>query len=173
MQHLGTAKPLPFASHINPHMETQDRDHQQVQFGAPCCSRLHVLDGERPRAIFWRMRKILAAAAILFLTWQAVGTTAEAPLCLPYEPEAVVVMGVVQRALAYGPPGFGETPDRDAKEIFYSLELGTPICVLGGDDADQPAEKSIRQLQIAFIKMPVDRTLPGQRVRIIGTLFTP
>lgn len=82
-----------------------------------------------------------------------------------------MLTGTVQRALAYGAPGFGETPDRDAKEIFYSLQLATPICVLGGDDLDQPAEPSIRQLQIAFIKMPFDKSLPGHRVRIVGTLF--
>ena len=77
----------------------------------------------------------------------------------------------MQRALAYGSPGFGETPDRDAKEVFYSLALAAPICVLGGDDPDQPAEASIRQMQIAFINIPFDRTLPGHRVRITGTLF--
>jgi Domain of unknown function (DUF4431) len=51
------------------------------------------------------------------------------------------------------------------------LQLATPICVLGGDDSDQPAEPSIRHLQIAFIKIPFDKSLPGHRVRIIGTLF--
>jgi Domain of unknown function (DUF4431) len=90
---------------------------------------------------------------------------------LPYEPETVVVTGTVQRALAYGPPGFGETPDEDAKKVFYSLQLAAPICVLGGDDSDQPAEGSIRQLQIAFINLPLDRSLPGHQVRIISTLF--
>src|SRR5208337_498860 len=117
------------------------------------------------------MRTIVAAAASLFLSWHAESVRAQSPICLPYEPETVVVMGTVQRALAYGPPGFGETPDRDAKEVFYSLALAAPICVLGGDDPDQPAEPSIRQMQIAFINMPFDRTLPGHRVRITGTLF--
>jgi len=69
-----------------------------------------------------------------------------------------VLTETVQRALAYGEPGFGETPDRDVKEIFYSLQLAAPIYFLGGDDSDQPAEPSIRQLQIAFIN---DKSLPG------------
>jgi hypothetical protein len=84
----------------------------------------------------------------------------------------VVLTGTVQRALAYGPPNFGETPDRDEKEIFYSLQLAAPICVLGGDDSDQPAEPSIPHLQIAFIKIPFDKSLPGHRVRIFGKAGT-
>ena len=117
------------------------------------------------------MRTILIFAVVLALNCHTDSGHAESPLCLPYEPETVVLTETVQRALAYGPPGYGETPDRDAKEVFYSLQLATPICVLGGDDLDQPAEPSIRQLQIAFIKMPFDRTLPGHRVRVAGTLF--
>jgi hypothetical protein len=95
----------------------------------------------------------------------------QSPLCLPYEPEAVVLTGTVQRVVAYGPPNYGGTPARDAKEIFYSLQLTAPICVAGGDDEDEPAEPAIRQAQIAFIKLPFDRTLPGHRVTITGTLF--
>ena len=116
------------------------------------------------------MPRTLTVAAF-FLNWYVSNALAAVPLCLPYEPETVVLQGNVQRALAYGPPGFGETPDRDAKEIFYSLQLGVPICVLAGNDEDQPAEKSIRQLQIAFINMPFDKTIAGRRVRIIGALF--
>jgi hypothetical protein len=118
-----------------------------------------------------RCGQILIIAVVLILNSYAESVRAQSPLCLPYEPETVMLIGTVQRALAYGPPGYGETPDHDAKEIFYSLQLATPICVLGGDEDDQPAEPSIRQLQIAFIKMPFDRTLPGHRVRIAGTLF--
>ena len=40
------------------------------------------------------------------------------------------------------PPGFGETPDRDAKEIFYSLELAVPTFVLAGDDPDEPVDQA-------------------------------
>lgn len=90
--------------------------------------------------------------------------------CLPYEPESVVLTGTAQRAFAYGPPGFGETPSKDAKEIFYSLQLAKPICVLAGDDQDEPGEPAVRQLQIAFINMPLDRSLLGQHVRVTGTL---
>jgi hypothetical protein len=43
--------------------------------------------------------------------------------------------------------------------------------VLTGDDKDQPGERPIRQVQIAFINMPFDRTLPEQHVRMMGMLF--
>jgi hypothetical protein len=43
--------------------------------------------------------------------------------------------------------------------------------VLAGDDQDEPSERAIRQIQIAFINMPFDKTLPEQRVRVTGTLF--
>jgi hypothetical protein len=129
------------------------------------------IDRERRIARLRLMRTILTAAAVIFLNEHAEVVHAQSQLCLPYEPETVVLTGTVQRALAYGPPGYGETPRQDTKEIFYSLQLAAPICILGGDDFDQPAEPSIRQLQIAFINMPFDRTLPGHRVRITGTLF--
>jgi hypothetical protein len=115
------------------------------------------------------IRSILTAVAFLLLTAEV--AQAQSPLCLPYEPETVVLTGTVQRVLAYGPPNYGRTPDRDAKEIFYSLQLTAPICVSGGDDPDQPAEPAIRQVQIAFINLPFDRTIARHRVRIIGTLF--
>jgi hypothetical protein len=128
-----------------------------------------LLDGISDPRYRKHMRSILTAIAFILLTAEV--AQAQSPLCLPYEPETVVLTGTVQRVLAYGPPNFGETPDRDAKEIFYSLQLTAPICVAGGDDPDQPAEPAIRQMQIAFINLPFDRTLPGHRVRIIGTLF--
>ena len=116
-------------------------------------------------------RNLAVAALVSALAGHATPAFSQAPLCLPYEPEKVVLIGTVRRALAYGPPGYGETPSRDAKQIFYSLELSQPICVLAGDDPDQPGERSIRQVQIAFIQMPFDKSLPEKRVRITGTLF--
>jgi hypothetical protein len=117
------------------------------------------------------MRALLVILSLLSSAVCSVSVYAQPAPCLPYEPEKIVLTGTVRRALAYGPPGFGDTPSRDAKEIFYSLELAAPICVLAGDDQDEPSERAIRQIQIAFINMPFDKTLPEQRVRVTGTLF--
>jgi Domain of unknown function (DUF4431) len=117
----------------------------------------------------WRL--LQAIFVIVLAIDHAAAGHAESQICLPYEPETVVLMGVVQRGLAYGPPGYGKTPYLDAKEVFYSLYLANPICVMGGDELDQPAEPTIRNLQIAFIKTPFDRALLEHRVRIVGTLF--
>jgi len=73
------------------------------------------------------MRGILIAIAVLFLTGYAEALHAQSQLCLPYEPETVVLTGTVQRALAYGALGYGQTPRQDTKEIFYSLQLAAPI----------------------------------------------
>src|SRR5215510_4752610 len=35
------------------------------------------------------------------------------------------------RHMEYGPPGYGEDPDHDAKELFWYLELDVPVCVNG------------------------------------------
>jgi len=47
------------------------------------------------------MRTIPTAAAVLLLNWHNEAAHAQSPLCLPYEPETVVLTGTVQRALAY------------------------------------------------------------------------
>jgi hypothetical protein len=89
------------------------------------------------------LRALLVILSLLSSAVCSVSVYAQPAPCLPYEPEKVVLTGTVRRALAYGPPGF-DTPSRDAKEIFYSLELAAPICVLAADDQDEPSERSDR-----------------------------
>ena len=95
---------------------------------------------------------------------------AESKVCLPYEPETVVLTGTVHRAQFYGPPGYGETPKIDAKEGYYLLQLDQPICVLAGNDENDEEGPFIRSLQIIFNHIPYDHSLPGKKVRIRGTL---
>ncbi|HKM62946.1 MAG TPA: DUF4431 domain-containing protein [Acidisphaera sp.] len=115
------------------------------------------------------MRKIMALAVIaLGLGVQLSAADAQ---CLRYEPQQVVLTGSVQREQTYGPPGYGETPSRDAKEITYFLQLSAPICVQRGEGSDEPAESGVQRLQIAFLNMEPDPRIAGRRVSITGTLF--
>jgi hypothetical protein len=89
--------------------------------------------------------------------------------CMPYEPTRVTLSGVVQRGVAFGPPGYGETPKIDAKEVFYSIRVDNPVCTVSGDQ-DNPAEASVKLVEMAFSHAP-SKSLPGEHVRVVGTLF--
>jgi len=74
--------------------------------------------------------------------------------------------------MEYGAPGFGEDPVHDEKEVYWYLDLDTPICVNGGsDDSFDEEESGIQRLQIVYGRYPRGRGWIGHRVSIAGTLF--
>src|SRR5690242_15260100 len=66
---------------------------------------------------------LVAMGATLF-----VSSAASAAGCLDYEPATVTVERSVSLKPAYGPPGFGEDPQHDAREDYLALTLDTPAC---------------------------------------------
>lgn len=94
--------------------------------------------------------------------------------CFAYEPAIVTLQGTITRHMEYGPPNFGEDPTRDAKEIYWFLNLDQPICVQGKkeDSPDMEGETNIRQLQILYLHgYPRGRGWVGHKVSITGMLF--
>jgi hypothetical protein len=88
-------------------------------------------------------------------------------LCLSYG-QNVTLTGTIQRVKAYGPPGFGETPKRDAHETHYELVLPAPICTLTNNNGDDPSLSGISRMQINFgegYAAPL-----GHQVRITSSL---
>lgn len=67
---------------------------------------------------------LISTAALQSASAQAQGR------CFLYEPEVVVLHGMVLRFQAYGEPGYGEDPAHDTVERYEALKLVAPICVL-------------------------------------------
>lgn len=91
--------------------------------------------------------------------------------CFPYEPDTVRVSGILARYLYYGPPGFGEDPTHDAKEVGFYLDLTAPVCTTGSGDNEPRA--GVRRVQLVLDSAGYARLRPLllQRVTLRGTLF--
>lgn len=91
--------------------------------------------------------------------------------CEHYRPDTVRVTGKLARYTFYGAPGFGESPQRDAKEIGFYLDLPTPMCTVAGHD--DPALQTVNRLQLVLDSAGFARLRPfiGKRVTIAGTLL--
>jgi hypothetical protein len=84
--------------------------------------------------------------------------------------------GMLTQRTFYGPPGFGETPAKDAREKVYLLKLGRPVTM---NPIDDPKAKTcwdafhhVREVQL-FIpyesKMDASKLL-GKAVLAAGTI---
>jgi hypothetical protein len=53
---------------------------------------------------------------------------------------------------AYGPPGFGEDPEQDAREDYLAITLDSPVCLKASSElhTDDIAETDIGTVQLVF-----------------------
>src|SRR5579871_4382909 len=98
---------------------------------------------------------------------------------LEFETPDVALEGILSERIFYGPPGFGETPEKDARERVLILTLKQSITVVPTKDAKAKGssslgiEKDVRSVQL-FI-FPIEkknqaRKLIGKTVIAIGAL---
>ena len=93
--------------------------------------------------------------------------------CLEYGPATVMLTGMISERVDPGPPGYGETPARDAKELHYYLRPDEAVCVAAkpGDEVDV-AESGVKEMQMVYFNpLPFRREWLGKHVRVQGTLF--
>jgi hypothetical protein len=96
-----------------------------------------------------------------------------------FDTPKVKLEGTLSERVFYGPPGFGETPDKDARERVLILTLRQPITVVPAENAKPKVTSSlstlsnVRAVQL-FIFPPAKREqarkLIGKTVVAIGTL---
>lgn len=91
--------------------------------------------------------------------------------CLPYEPDTVRISGTLTRRMFYGPPGFGEDPKHDQKEVGFYLEPAAPLCTVASQDNE--AKDRVRLVQLVLDSAGYARLRPrlGRSVTLRGTLF--
>jgi hypothetical protein len=92
----------------------------------------------------------------------------------PYEPNGVKLTGTVVNVKAYGPPNFGETPDKDEKLNLKVLKLDQPINVKGNTN-DEIDDEDV--LEVTEIEIDTNINLNprlffyvGKKVEVEGTL---
>ena len=90
-----------------------------------------------------------------------------------YEPELTTLTGTLKNdKVFYGPPGYGQDPKHDEKEVPERLVLEVPIAIepVKGDRFNQ-AVKDVKELTIVHGKVKDVRPFLDQRVKAIGKLF--
>lgn len=96
-------------------------------------------------------------------------TASSVSACENYEQPGTTLAGTVTVETFYGPPGFGESPETDAKERQAILHLVKPLCTLAS--GEDPAEQD----QVSVTLVPMDdlklRDFVGKTVRVRGSLF--
>ena len=66
---------------------------------------------------------------------------AQAP-CASFGPAVTRLDGRLERAFAYGPPGYGESPRKNARETYLVIVLDKPLCTARGADETQTGHPS-------------------------------
>jgi hypothetical protein len=96
-----------------------------------------------------------------------------------FDTPSVKLEGVLSERIFYGPPGFGETPDKDARERVLILTMRRSITVVPVENAESTGTASlstlsnVRAVQLFIFssaKSEQARKLIGKTVIAIGTL---
>lgn len=91
-----------------------------------------------------------------------------APGCLPLEHSSVAASGVLTSDIRFGPPGYGETPERDAQITIYLLNLAEPQVICPGPDG---GIIKVDRVQLKGTLSPTMlRPHVGRRITVQGTL---
>ena len=118
------------------------------------------------------MNPWMVVAYALLLIFQAVGTEAAA---LRYEPSVVELTGTVALEEHFGPPGFGEDPQSDAREVIAVLILDMPVSVEGDPPNvgfNQTSYANVHRIQLVRGHTdPPFSPYAGKHVAVSGTLY--
>lgn len=96
-----------------------------------------------------------------------------ARICIPLWPTPVRLSGTIVREEKYGPPGYGESPKRDARLQVFLLELPEAVAVCADTSrvAPQPQAEGVRLLQLTeHVSIGSLRKHLGASVEVFGTI---
>ncbi len=96
--------------------------------------------------------------------------------CLPWEPDPVTLVGVLEARELPGPPGYRSIARGDSLVTIYFVELDEPVCVKEDLESSLPRKShhgvTTVQLSIAETARGSIAALVGRRVRLTGTIFS-
>ena len=107
---------------------------------------------------------------ILFIMLFPAGAALAQSNCASYEPAVTSLEGRLASAVAFGPPGYGETPKEDTREHYLVVMFGRPLCVSRGEDEVDEAENAFARVQLVY-SGNTKGLKSGARVRVTGKLF--
>jgi hypothetical protein len=122
------------------------------------------------------LRWIFSFTFIFFFSFSCYGDSpdvAKGPW-YSYEPTVVNLAGVLVEKTVYGPPGYGETPEKDKKMNIIFFELANPINLKAdpADLRDMDDRTGVTEIQIdtSDSKARLKKFL-NQKVTLRGTLY--
>lgn len=113
-----------------------------------------------------------AAVMLLWLFACAAADTARDGVWLQYRPAVVELRGKIVVIERFGPPGWGETPDKDMRLHLPILQLDVPVNVRGDPKSDTDTETflNVKEIQLAC-SQNCDQ-YRGREVIVRGTLVS-
>lgn len=93
--------------------------------------------------------------------------------CLPVMPASVRLTGILEETHRLGPPGYGETPEKDAVLTIYVLHLTEPVDVCASRIANipRPAVSGVAMIQLNGVPDAATvRRHVGERMSVYGRL---
>lgn len=106
---------------------------------------MRILTAKQFAAINSSKSLLLVFAFFLLLTFDSKHPLAQEPPWLSYFPSVVRLHGKLTRVQKYGPPSYGEAPEKDSRLEVGFLILRTPVRIKGN------AESSINHEQITNV----------------------
>ena len=90
-----------------------------------------------------------------------------------YEPSVSVITGIIKVKTFFGPPGYGESPETDAKEKVFILELTNLINLVEDKDDNtfNLAQSNISEVQLTSTSDITFTDYIGKNVRLTGGFF--
>jgi hypothetical protein len=95
-----------------------------------------------------------------------------------YGPTHVSTIGVIDEAVRFGPPKYGDNPESDQKLTYYYLTLDRPIGVRGNPNSDLNRETFANVRRIQLVVLPSEgkkhtnlRSYLTKKVEVQGKLF--
>ncbi len=93
-----------------------------------------------------------------------------------FEPNVSIVEGTLITRLHYGPPGYGEDPDKDEKRYPFILQLDEPIKVIAEDtDMINSSISDVSEIQLVLMGdsyVEMAKQYKNKHMKVQGTLFS-
>lgn len=93
-----------------------------------------------------------------------------------FEPNVSIIEGTLITRLHYGPPGYGEDPDKDEKEYPFILLLDDPIKVIAEDtDTINSSTSDVSEIQLVLkgsFYVDMAKQYKNKHIKVQGTLFS-
>jgi hypothetical protein len=129
--------------------------------------------------IILAVSRLAPASGVSYASEAQSSNTSTPERTFKFDTPGVKLEGTLSERVFYGPPGFGETPDKDAREKVLILTLEKPITVVPVENAKPKVTSSlstlrnVRGVQLFIFpsaKREEARKLIGKTIVAIGTL---